>query len=318
MGTHLVSLGNIIDGERLELDFDAEEISFVLLTGMTGSGKSVFHSHLYREFMRAYTPEELGFIFLDMTRSDFLESEWDARYLAQPIVHDIEEAFRVLESAGSDTDRKLVIHIEECDMVYRDRARMEAALDRLKAKENVMVVYSTSRPDPVYLADWMRRYIDMKVVFAVSSEADSRFLLGNDAATSFTLPGERIVAYQDKQVRCMPLSLLTLLPFEIDLVLSPAEYEKLKRGFDKTHISKNDYKWHIFFKDNWVYFNRSLTDTCNYRVRFELVGSDYKAIEAMTIFDIPDGTSREQYNKYHSEMIKTLIAAIDGWEASEI
>lgn len=315
MGTHSIYLGDVIDGERLELDFNAEEIRFVLLVGMTGSGKSVFHSHLYREFMCAYAPEELGFIFLDMTRVDF--ADWDPAYLAQPIVHDIEEAFQVLENAGTpDTDRKLLIHIEECDMVYRDRARMEAALDRLKTKENVMVVYSTSRSDPTYLAEWMRRYIDMKVVFAVSSMADSRFLLGNDAATSFTLPGERIVAYQDKQVRCMPLSLFTLLPFEIDLVLSLAEYEKLKRGFDKTHISKNDYKWHIFFKDNWIYFNRSLTDMCNYRVRFEPVGSDYRAIEAMTIFDIPDGTSREQYNKYHSEMIKTLIAAIDEWEAN--
>ncbi len=206
MGTHFIFFGDTVDGERLELDFDAEGIHFVLLTGMTGSGKSVFHSHLYREFVRAYTPEELGFIFLDMTRSDFLESEWDVRYLAQPIVRDIEEAFRVLENAGtSDTDRKLVIHIEECDMVYRDRARMEAALDRLKAKENVMVVYSTSRPDPVYLADWMRRYIDMKVVFVVSSEADSRFLLGNDAATLLTLPGERILSYRDKQVRCISI-----------------------------------------------------------------------------------------------------------------
>jgi len=203
MGTHLISLGDVIDGERLELDFDAEGIRFVLLTGMTGSGKSVFHSHLYREFMRAYTPEELGFIFLDMTRVDF--ADWNPAYLAQPIVHDIEEAFRVLESVGSDTDLKLVIHIEECDMVYRDRARMEAALDRLKAKKDILVVYSTSRIDPDYFIDWMKRYVDMKVIFRVATVTDSQFLLGSDIASSFTLPGERIVVYQDKQVQCMPI-----------------------------------------------------------------------------------------------------------------
>lgn len=205
MGTHLISLGDTASGEQMELDFDAEEIRFILLTGMTGSGKTVFHSHLYREFMRAYTPEELGFIFLDMTRSDFLESEWDPAYLAHPIVHDIEEAFRVLESVGSDTDRKLVIHIEECDMVYRDRARMEAALDRLKVKKDILVVYSTSRIDPDYFIDWMKRYVDMKVIFRVATVTDSQFLLGSDIASSFTLPGERIVVYQDKQVQCMPI-----------------------------------------------------------------------------------------------------------------
>ena len=207
MGTHLISIGDVMDGERLELDFDTEGIRFVLLVGMTGSGKSVFHSHLYREFMRAYTPEDLGFIFLDMTRSEFLESAWDARYLAQPITCGVEEAFQVLENVGiSDTDRKLVIHIEECDMVYRDRARMEAALDRLKAKGNVLVVYSTSRPDPAYLADWMRRYIDMAVVFAVSNEADSMFLLGSDQAMHFSAPGDRIVVSCGRQIRCVPFA----------------------------------------------------------------------------------------------------------------
>lgn len=207
MGTHLIYLGDVIDGERFELDFDAEEIRFVLLVGMTGSGKSVFHSHLYREFMRVYTPEELGFIFLDMTRSEFLESAWDARYLAQPITYGVEEAFQVLENVGtSDTDRKLVIHIEECDMAYRDRARMESALDRLKAKGSVLVVYSTSRIDPKYLGEWMDRYVDMKVIFAVSDEADSQFLLGNDTAASFTLPGERIIVQGERKIHLSPLA----------------------------------------------------------------------------------------------------------------
>lgn len=207
MGTHLISIGDVMDGERLELDFDTEGIRFVLLVGMTGSGKSVFHSHLYREFMRAYTPEDLGFIFLDMTRSEFLESKWDARYLVQPITYGVEEAFQALENVGtSDTDRKLVIHIEECDMVYRDRARMEAALDRLKEKGDVLVVYSTSRIDSKYLGEWMDRYVDMKVVFAVSDEADSQLLLDSDAAASFALPGERIIVQGGRKIHLSPLA----------------------------------------------------------------------------------------------------------------
>ena len=205
MEPHLIFLGNIIDGERMEIDFDAEEIRFVLLVGQTGSGKSVFHSHLYREFMRAYSPEELGFVFLDMTRSEF--PEWDTRYLARPIVHDTEEALRTLEDiAESETDRKIVIHIEECDMVYRDRARMEAALDRLIAKENILVVYSTSRIDPEYLGDWMDRYADMKVVFAVSNEADSNFLVGTYRAARLLSPGDRIIVHGGRKIQFIPLA----------------------------------------------------------------------------------------------------------------
>lgn len=203
MGVHLISLGDTMDGEKIELDFDTEGIRFILLTGMTGSGKSMFHSRLYREFMHSYTLEELGFIFLDMTRSDFLESEWDVRYFVRPIAHDIEGMFSMLESAESDTARKLIIHVEECDMVYHDRARFEKAIEKiLNDKKNISIVYSTSRIDPNYLTDWLEKYIDMKVTFRVANLLDSQFLLGSDDAFLFREPGEHIISYGEKMMHC--------------------------------------------------------------------------------------------------------------------
>lgn len=47
MGTHLISLGDTVGGERLKLDFDAEGIHFVLLTGMTGSRRK-WVEHLFK------------------------------------------------------------------------------------------------------------------------------------------------------------------------------------------------------------------------------------------------------------------------------
>lgn len=198
-----VSLGTTETGEDVSVDLEKDGIRFILLVGATGSGKSVFHTHLYRAFMDTYSPVELGFVFMDMTRVDF--NDWDYRYLIRPTLTDPDEALHVLESL-KDEVRMIVVHIEECDMVYRDRVRFERALDHiLNENKNIFVVFSTSRIDPAYLTDWMEKYIDMKVVFRLATEEDSELLIGSDAAFLFREPGERMLVYGDKLIKCVPL-----------------------------------------------------------------------------------------------------------------
>jgi len=192
--------------DKLELDFDKEKIGFILLAGCTGSGKSIFHNYLYRELSQKYSKEEIGFVFLDMTRIDFFD--WDSEYLIKPFVVEIKEAIKTLnELAELKSNKKIFVHIEECNMVYVDRSGFEEALEKLKRLSNICVVYSTSRIDSTYLRDWMLRFIDLKIVFKVSSEIDSTFLLGNNNAYNFKeRGGERIVAFNDKQWYCQPFS----------------------------------------------------------------------------------------------------------------
>lgn len=197
-----VNLGKTEAGEDINLDFDQENIRFVLLIGRTGSGKSIFHNHLYSELMARYTPEEVGFIFMDMTRVDFVQ--WDSKYLARPVIVDAGEALDVLENLR-DEKRKIIVHIEECDMVHRDRAQFERGINNvLHNNKNIILVYSTSAMNFDYLTDWMENFVDLRVVFQVRDKETSRLLLGNDAAAMFTVPGERILAYHDKQVKCVP------------------------------------------------------------------------------------------------------------------
>lgn len=199
-----INFGKTDEGEDVCVDLEQAGIHFVLLAGMTGSGKSVFATHLYRELMDAYTLAELGFVVLDMTQVSF--SDWDPAYLARPVITDPDEALAVFETLQDDK-RMIFVHIEECDMVYRDRTRFEKAIERiLHENKNITIVYSTSRIDPDYLADWLEQYIDMKVVFRVANPVDSQFLLGSDATFLFREPGERIIAYGDKLIPCRPFS----------------------------------------------------------------------------------------------------------------
>lgn len=200
-----IYLGVDKHGKRIELDFDEGNIHFVLLAGQTGAGKSVFHSNLYKKLTENHSPEQLGFLFLDMTAIDF--NDWLSEYLIRPVIHSPKEAIRALhELADLKLDKKIFVHIEECDMVYEDRKGMEDALDKLRSLKNIYVVYSTSRIDREYLGDWMKRLIDLKVIFAVPNDDDSIFLLGNTLASHFNNVGEKVVASNGWQILCKPFA----------------------------------------------------------------------------------------------------------------
>ncbi|MBP9854451.1 MAG: hypothetical protein KBD53_06260 [Candidatus Omnitrophica bacterium] len=200
-----IYLGCDQEGKRVELDFEQEKIKFILLAGISASGKSIFHKNLYKQLSTEYSFDEIGFIFLDMTMADF--SDWQSEYLIEPVITNPQEALDVLdESAEWEDNQKIFIHIEECDMVYADRKRLEKALSKIKNLKNVYVVYSTSRIDQKYLADWMKEFIDLKVIFSVASEADSKFLIGNNTASRFKKKGERILVFNDQEISCQPFS----------------------------------------------------------------------------------------------------------------
>jgi hypothetical protein len=143
----------------------------------------------------------MGFVLLDMTKVTSYDDFSD--YLLRSVIHDPKEAISALqELAGLETTKKIFIHIEECDMVYVDRKGMESALEKIKGRDNFYITYSTSRLDRNYLSDWMKKYVNMKVVFSVATDDDSIFLLGNDLASHFQKAGERILAFNNLQIFC--------------------------------------------------------------------------------------------------------------------
>lgn len=203
-----ICLGKIDTNERIELDFEEERIRMIGLFGVTGSGKSIFHNNLYRELSMFYSPDEIGFVFCDMICVEFphWKSDYVMNYIQGPMKA-IEFMETLAESEEIKKKKYIFLHIEECDMAYADRGRLENALSNIiNRTSNVYIIYSTSRPDPSYLDGWLGCFINLKVVFAVASKDDSTFLLGNSSATYFNKAGQRVLDFNNKQIYCRPFS----------------------------------------------------------------------------------------------------------------
>ena len=66
-----IYIGRDQEGEQVFIDFNKENICSIILTGVSGSGKSIFHASLYHQLLQQNTPVQLGFVFMDMTKIYF-------------------------------------------------------------------------------------------------------------------------------------------------------------------------------------------------------------------------------------------------------
>lgn len=212
-----IRVGRDIQENEIFLNLQRENLHSVILTGSTGSGKSIFHYYLYKQLIEQNLPEELGFVFMDMTRVDF--STWKTPYLYMPPIVDVNEALKQFEQLGdesirrsqgiSDTKRAIVIHIEEYDMITVDKVKFERAwlnITENKNKNNMYVVFSTSRPSSDVFTKTVLDNTDLKIVFIFTSLDNNLHILGKSAPENFTRPGEKILVYRSKELYSVPFS----------------------------------------------------------------------------------------------------------------
>jgi hypothetical protein len=65
------------------------------------------------------------------------------------------------------------------------------------------------------------------------------------------------------------------LPFK--LVMSEGSLNRIKQGVIPDQMED---KWFVFFENNWLYFHRSWTGACIFKVRFEKTTTGYESAEA--------------------------------------
>jgi ABC-type dipeptide/oligopeptide/nickel transport system ATPase component len=187
------------DSERYKISVDFSKYRLLLLLGQSGSGKSIFHNYLYEHLTRKYSSEEIGFVFLDMTRVDFYD--WDSPYIIAKEVG-LEKSIEILEKLIKSpvSTRHIFIHIEECDLFVSFPERIKSIIDViLKHPQGVTIIYSTSRLGGKALPAWLLDRADMKVIFETPDVEFLKQVTGNNVSAT-PKHWEKMVIYDSKRI----------------------------------------------------------------------------------------------------------------------
>lgn len=213
-----INLGKDFQGNDIWIDLYKENIHTIFLTGSTGTGKGILHLYIYKQLMENNSPNELGFVFMDMTRLDFVS--WKTPFLHIPVIVDEEKSFKTFkELANYNGGKTIFIHIEECDMVVQHGGAFEEIWEKIHKNKNIYIIFSTSRPSmPDVFTFNIKMSTDMIITFQLSSYLDSRWVLGRAGAEKFISPGEKNIFYKNKEILSVP--------FDEDEIKKIKEFDK--------------------------------------------------------------------------------------------
>src|SRR3989338_2695948 len=123
-----VNLGKDKNDSDVVIDLVKENIHFVILAGESGSGKSIFHSMLYKQLVEQNTSKELRFVIFDTNRVEL--TGWKSPFV-------------------------------EINMQAYDEQMFEKALRNfLISNKHALIVFSTSRIGEETLTENIRKLAD--------------------------------------------------------------------------------------------------------------------------------------------------------------
>ena len=82
-----------------------KKLENVLITGVTGSGKSVWVKSMMADIMKALSPEDVKFIVYDAKRVEFVHLK-ESRYWLKPVMTEAGEFARVLEWLKVEVEKR--------------------------------------------------------------------------------------------------------------------------------------------------------------------------------------------------------------------
>ena len=186
-----IILGLNEDGKPEFIDLTV--LKHILMTGTTGSGKSMFiHTTIYN-FLHSFSIHEIRFFLADMKMVELLTYE-GSPYLLSPVIVRTDKVYPVLQWLINEKDRRLriiselekypsiIVFIDTFSHLMSDNSnKFQKYLSKLMDKAadiKIHLIMSDSRPSPDNFTTLIRNLFPTKICFNVSKSEDSKLIIG--------------------------------------------------------------------------------------------------------------------------------------------
>lgn len=217
-----IPLGKKVNDEVVWVDL--QDAPHMLVSGTTGSGKSIFINSMLMTLMMRNSPESLKFVLFDPKRVE-LSRYRDEPHLLRPIVHTADEAKRVLEKLCEEMESRysrffdtqssniaeyneeaeeygveklpyIVVVIDEyADLVDADKsiANPIISLAQKARAAGVHLVIATQRPSTNVVTGALKANMPTHIALMMASPVDSMTVIGELGAEKLVGRGDMLV-----------------------------------------------------------------------------------------------------------------------------
>lgn len=219
-----ITLGRDVAGTPTVVNL--EKMPHLLISGATGTGKTIAINSIIMSLLYTKKPDELKFILIDPKRVEFTHYN-NLPHLLAPVVVDLKEIVSTLKWTVAEMERRykifqeahkrdidvynteieekmpyiIVIIDELADLMAMAASDVEASIVRIAQMARAVgihLVVATQRPSVDVITGLIKANITSRVAFAVASQVDSRTIL--DMAGAEKLLGEGDMLYQASDV----------------------------------------------------------------------------------------------------------------------
>lgn len=217
---------------------DLKEILHILMSGATGSGKSVLINDMILSLIYQNNPDDLRLILIDPKRVEFIHYN-NIPYLLCPVIYDVDKSVSALRWAVTEIDRRfhiledahyrnidnynqsqskvklphIVIFIDEfSDLMAQAGNEVEAAVVRIAQMckaVGIHLIIATSRPSTDVITSIIKSNMINRIGLAVASQIDSLKIMDTLGAEKLLGKGDILFGNAENGYKRIQVSLVT-------------------------------------------------------------------------------------------------------------
>lgn len=237
---------------------DLSQISHMLISGTTGSGKTAFIQSIMTSLMLSVPTGNVKFIIYDSKQIDYMFFQGIPQLLV-PILTDSKKAMGAINWALSEANNRIKLFTESTNYINElphifiilDDYSSIASCDDIEClvnllnigrQTNIHCILSTSTPTSSNVSTETKANIPCRIAFHTTQKSISRMIIDENGAELLQIPGEMIFKGQNQLIRCTSFYIadeeIKRIVMEIKCILEAVYDQDIIEFITKNEIDK--------------------------------------------------------------------------------